>query len=159
MFKRILLICLAVISLLLLWLNIINYRNSRPLADDMLFGIAHSLHAAIEFSVHQDPSLHALSTFHSHDIVYFALVDDKGIYRFHSNTELIGTRIQDVKELQMMLAETMTGKRVRLATGDDGYELFTHVQALNGSLGLHLVLYTSYADAIIRSTRINMLVM
>jgi two-component system sensor histidine kinase HydH len=153
MLKRFLLLSLTGISLLLLWFTISNYLNSRPLADELLFGIAHSLHAAIEFSAHQDPSLKNLSVFHSHDIVYFA------IYRFHSNPELVGTQIRDSKLLQKMLAETMTGMRVRLATGEEAYELFTHVHVPNGSLGLRLVLHTDRADAAIRSARNNMLIM
>jgi two-component system sensor histidine kinase HydH len=159
MLKRILLLCLAGISLLLLWFTVSNYQKSRPIADEMLFGIAHSLHAAIEFSANQDPSLHALSLFHSHDIVYFALTDNKGIYRFHSQPQLIGTQLRDSEILQKMLTETMTGKRVRLPTGEDVYELFTHVQTPNEALGLRLVLSTTRADVVIRSARINMVVM
>jgi two-component system sensor histidine kinase HydH len=159
MFKRTLLLCLAGLSALLLWLTVNSYRNSLPIADEMLFGIAHSLHAAIEFSVNQDPTLRALSTFHSHDIVYFALADNKGIYRFHSNSKLIGTQIMDSNVLRNMSSETMSGKHVRLTTGDDAYELITHVHSHAGTLGLRLVLHTNRAEAIIRSARINMVVM
>ncbi len=158
MLKRILLLCLAGISLLLIWLNINNYRDAQPLADEMLFSIAHSLHAAIEFSAQQDPSLQNLSSFHSHDVVYFALVDNKGIYRYHSNKELIGTQVQESHLLQKMSTEMMTGHRVRLTTGEEAYELFTHVQVPNDTLRLHLVLHTRRADAVIRSARINMVI-
>jgi two-component system sensor histidine kinase HydH len=159
MYKRLLLLCLAGISVLLLWLTIGSYRNARPIADEMLFGIAHSLHAAIEFSVFQDPSLRNLSQFSSHDIVYFSLVDNKGVRRFHSNPELVGTQFGNKDELREMSSETMTGKRVRLETGEEGYELLTHVHVPDGTLGLRLVLHTYRADAVIRSARINMMVM
>jgi two-component system sensor histidine kinase HydH len=159
MLKRMLLLCLAGISFALLWFTVHNYRNTRPIADEMLFGIAHSLHAAIEFSVSQDPSLRSLTRFHSHDIVYFALADTDGVYRFHSNGKLIGTQHQADAELQQMSAETMTGKRVRLVTGEEAYELMTHVHVSDSTLGLRLVLHTYRADAIIRSARINMVVM
>jgi two-component system sensor histidine kinase HydH len=159
MLNRILMLCLAGISLLLVWFTVINYRNSRPLADEMLFGIAHSLHAAIEFSAAQDPTLHALSRFHSHDIVYFALTGSNGIYRFHSNPELIGTQIPDRQLLDKMSAETMTGRRITMGTGEEAYELATHVHVPDETLGLRLVIHTSRADAVIRSARLNMAVM
>jgi two-component system sensor histidine kinase HydH len=159
MLKRMLLLCLAGISLALLWFTVRNYRNSLPLADEMLFGISHSLHAAIEFSVFHDPTLQTLSRFHSHDIVYFALIDNKGVFHFHSNADLIGTRLQDEAVLKEMSSETMTGKRVVLATGEEAYELLTHVHMPDGTLGLRLVLHTYRADAIIRSARISMVVM
>jgi two-component system sensor histidine kinase HydH len=158
MLKKSLLYILATLSLLLLWFTVNNYRKSQPIADEILFGFAHSLHAAIEFSVHQDPSLRSLSMFHSHDIIYFALADDKGIYRFHSNAELIGTQIRDREVLHRMSAEAMTGKRVRLITGEEAYELITHVHVPDGTLGLRLVLQTHRSDAVIRSARINMVV-
>lgn len=158
MLKRILLFCLAGISALLLWFTVNSYRSSRPIADEILFGFAHSLHAAIEFSVHQDPSLHSLSMFHSHDIIYFALVD-KGVYRFHTNAKFIGTAIGDTEIVRKMSAETMAGKRITLATGEEAYELITHVHVPDGTLGLQLVLKTHRADAIIRAARANMMVM
>ncbi|MDA8430760.1 MAG: ATP-binding protein [Geobacteraceae bacterium] len=158
MLKRILVLCLAGISLLLLWFTVNNYRKAQPIADEILFGFAHSLHAAIEFSVHQDPTLHSLSMFHSHDIIYFGLADDQGIYKFHTNPKLIGTRIRDKEILREMSEETMTGQRIKLATGQDAYELITHAHVPHGTLGLLLVLQTHRADAVIRSARINMTV-
>ena len=159
MLKRILLPCLIGLTVLLFWFTVSNYRDSRPLADEMLFGIAHSLHAAIEFSTLQDPSLDSLSMFHAHDIIYFALVDNRGIYRFHSDTKLIGSQLRDPEVLKKLSSESMDGKRIRLATGEDAYELITHVHVPDGTLGLRLVLNTTRADAIIRSARINMFVM
>ncbi len=158
MLKRVLLLCLAGITLLLIWFTFSNYRKSRFIADEVLFGTAHSLHAAIEFSVHQNPSLQALSSFHSHDLASFALIDNKGIYRFSSVEGLVGTQLRDNRLLQKMTAETMVGQRVRLSTGEEGYELFTHVHVPDGTLGLILVIHTNRADAVIKSARINIAV-
>lgn len=159
MLKKILLPCLVGLTLLLFWFTVSNYRNSRPLADEMLFGLAHSLHAAIEFSALQDPSLRALSKFQAHEIVYFALLDKEGNYRYHSNSELIGTRLRDREVLQKLSTETMTGKRVKVATGGEAYEMITHVHVPDGTLGLRLVIHTTRADTVIRSARINMIIM
>lgn len=159
MLKRALILCLTVITILLFWFTFSNYRKTQPIADEMLFGIAHSLHAAIEFSVHQDPSLRSLSHFHPHDIVSFALLDNKGIYRFSTDEGLVGTQQKGHELLQKMSAETMIGQRIKLSTGEEAYELITHVHVPDGTLGLSLVLHTNRADAVIRSARINMAVM
>jgi two-component system sensor histidine kinase HydH len=58
-----------------------------------------------------------------------------------------------------MLAETITGNRLKLESGAEAYEMFTHVHVPDGSLGLQLVIHTDRADAVIRSARNNMLVM
>ncbi|MDO9307845.1 MAG: ATP-binding protein, partial [Deltaproteobacteria bacterium] len=123
------------------------------------FGLAHSLHAAIEFSALQDPSLRALSKFQAHDIVYFALLDKEGSYRYHSNSKLIGTQLRDREVQQKLSTETMTGKRVKLATGEEAYEMITHVHVPDGTLGLRLVIHTTRAETVIRSARINMIIM
>jgi len=160
MLKRIILFCIAVLSLLLLFFAVKNYRDSRLVADETLFGLAHSLHAAIEFSVVNDPSLHSLSKFYSHDVAYFALVDAQGVYRYHTNPELVGTRLLDKSVLDKLQAETMTGFRVKLASGKDGYELFSHVHTHDDvKLGLRLVLYTHRADVFIHNALVNMLIM
>lgn len=159
MIKRIILGCIAVLSLLLLYFAVKNYRDSRPIADETLFGLAHSLHAAIEFSAVNDPTLRSLARFHSHDVAYFALVDTDGVYRYHTNPELVGTRLSDKNIIQRLLAETMTGERVRLDSGEEAYELFSHVHTHDAVLGLRLVLHTYRADMVIHNARVNTLIM
>lgn len=159
MLKRNILLFGTVITLFLLWFAISNYRSSRPIAEETLFGLAHSLHAAIENSAIHDPSLRALSTFQTPDIAYFALVDKKGVYRFHSNQDLIGTPLQNKSDLQRLFAEEMTGRRIKLATGEEAYELITHIHLPAETLGLRIVLHTYQADAVIRRAEFNMLVL
>lgn len=159
MIKLIRLVCGAGISLFILWFAVNNYRDARPIAEDNLFGLAHSLHAAIENSVVHDPSLQSLATFHAPDLAYFALIDKNGVYRFHSNQELIGTRLNNRDTLQRLFAETMSGTRVELATGETAYELYGHIHTPRGTLGLRLVLHTYRADAVIRHARLTLLVL
>ncbi len=151
--------CIAAISALLLFFSIKNYRDARPVADDVLFGLAHSIHAAIEFSIENDPSMHSLSHFHANDVVFFGLVDNRGIYRFHTDPKRIGTRISDPTMMKELQSETMTGERIRLPGGEEGYQLLTHVHAHGGTLGLRLVMDTKRADVIIRNARANMVIM
>ncbi|HEX9077992.1 MAG TPA: ATP-binding protein [Desulfuromonadaceae bacterium] len=157
MLNRLLLLCGAGMTLFLVWFSVGTYRDSHTIADETLFGLAHSLHAAIENSVLHDPSLRTLATFHTPDIAYFALVDRNGVYRFHSNPDLIGTRLRDRATLQRLFAEEMWSGRVRLATGEEAYELITHLHLPAETLGLRIVLHTHRADAVIRQARFNML--
>lgn len=157
MLKWINLLCGATITLLLVWFAVSNYRDARPMAEESLFGLAHSLHAAIENSVQHDPSLHSLSTFHTPDLAYFALVDRNGVYRFHSNPDLIGASLRDKTLLQQLFAEEMTSGRVRLATGEEAYELITHIHLPSGKFGLIITLHTHRADAVVRRAQFNML--
>lgn len=159
MLKRNILLFGTMITLFLLWFAISNYRDSLPIAEETLFGLAHSLNAAIENSAIHDPSLRALSTFQTPDIAYFALVDKKGVYRFHSNQDLIGTSLQDKADLQRLFAEKMIGKRIKLATGEEAYELVTHINLPAETLALRIVLHTYRADAVIRRAQFNMLVL
>ncbi|QEM68063.1 GHKL domain-containing protein [Geobacter sp. FeAm09] len=159
MLKLVRLACGAGITLFILWFAMSNYRDARPIAEDNLFGLAHSLHAAIENSVLHDPSLHSLATFHAQDLAYFALVDKNGVYRFHSNQELIGTRLQNSGTLRQLFAETMVGTRVKLATGETAYELYGHIHTPRETMGLRLVLHTYRADGVIRHARLTMIVL
>lgn len=159
MLRLIRLVCGVGISLFILWFAMSNYRDARPIAEDNLFGLAHSLHAAIENSVLHDPSLQSLATFHAQDLAYFALVDKNGVYRFHSNQELIGSRLNNSDTLRRLFAETMSGTRVKLATGETAYELYGHIHTPRETLGLRLVLHTYRADAVIRHARLTMAVL
>lgn len=159
MVRRILILTGTAISLFLFWFAVNNYRNSQQIAEENLFGLAHSLHAAIENSVFHDPSLHALSTFRTPDIAYFALIDQKGVYRFHSNEDLIGTSLQDKTVVQRLFSEGMISGRVILATGEEAYELVAPFRLAGETLALRIVLHTHRADAVIRRARLNMLVL
>lgn len=148
----------TMITLLLIWFAFSDYRSSRPMAEENLLGLAHSLAAAIGNSVLYDPSLKPLSTFYSRDIAYFALVDSQGKYRFHSNEDLIGSTVKDEKILQQMSSGETTAGRLLLATGEEAYSFFELFQFSGEKLGLTLVLHTYRADSVIRRTRINMLI-
>lgn len=74
MLKRIFIFSGAGIALFIIWFAVSNYRDAYPVAEENLHGLALSLTAAIESIIAHDPSLRALSTFHTHDIAFFALV-------------------------------------------------------------------------------------
>jgi len=157
MVKRILLLCGLGVTSFLLWFAVSHYRQSRPIAEENLFGLAYSLQAAIENSAIHDPSLQALATFRTPDIAYFALVDRKGVYVFHTNPDLIGTELHDKTVLKRLFAGHVSGNRVQLATGEEAYEFLSDIHLPTQTLGLRLVLHTYRSDAVIRYAHANLL--
>ena len=92
--RKILLFGGILLSVALIWFTVSNYLSARPVAEENLRGLALSLASAIENIALHEPSLQSLDTFQSHDIAFFALVDRKGLYRFHTNPDLIDTPVQ-----------------------------------------------------------------
>ena len=157
MLKRIILLCGTGITLLLLWFAIDNYRISRPIADDSLVGLAHSLHAAIGNTVLHDPSLNSLSTFTTPDIAYFALIDATGRYRYHSNHDLIGSTMNDTAAVEELFSDGVINRRLQLNSGEEVYECLSRIPLATEQLGLRLVLHTYRPDAVIRRARYTMI--
>ena len=156
MLKRFFLLTGIAISLFLIWFAAGNYRASRSIAEENLRGLAHSLTAAIESMAVRDLSLHSLSEFHPSDIAFFALIDRKGIYRFHTNTELIGTSGGDNKFLEVLQSKSSLESRVTLGTGEKAYEFFTPFYLPGETLALRLTLHTYRADAVVRRAEFSM---
>ncbi len=143
----------------LAWFSVSNYQSARPIAEENLRGLALSLTAAIENIALHDPSLQSLSTFQTHDIAFFALVDQKGIYRFHSNPDLIGTPFQGTTPLTAFQTGAATNQRITLRTGENAYEFNAPLHLPRGTLALRLTLHTYRADTVIRRARLNMIVL
>ena len=146
-------------SVALIWFAGSNYRNSGPIAEENLRGLALSLTAAIENIAIHDPSLRNLSTFHSHDIAFFALIDRKGLYRFHSNPDLIGTPLQGTLPLATLRNGVTSDARITLRTGENAFEFNTPLYLSGELLALRLTLHTYRADTVIRRARLNLVVL
>ncbi|MDA8429901.1 MAG: ATP-binding protein [Geobacteraceae bacterium] len=147
------------LSVALTWFSVSNYLSARPIAEENLRGLALSLTAAIENIALHDPSLQSLSTFQTHDIAFFALVDQKGVYRFHSNPDLIGTPFQGTMPLTAFQTGATTNQRIRLRTGENAYEFNAPLHLPGETLALRLTLHTYRADTVIRRARLNMIVL
>lgn len=156
MLKRFFLLSGMGISLLLVWFAISNYRASRTLAEESLHGLAHSLTAAIEGIGARDPSLRSLAGFHPPDIAYFALVDRTGIYRFHTNTDLVGTPADAGRFVAVLRSKSMSESRVTLGTGETAYEFCSPLYLPGETLALCLTLHTYRADGVVRRAEFNM---
>jgi two-component system sensor histidine kinase HydH len=157
MLKKILFIFGAIISLFLLWFALSDYRASGPIAAENLRGLALSLTESIENSVLQDPSFKPLAGFHPSDVAFFAIIDRKGINRFHSNSDLIGTSTKDQLALAVLRDKSIYESRVTLGTGEQVYEFYAPLLISNEVLVLRLTLHTYRADSVVRRASFNLI--
>ena len=159
MLKRILLFTGVGLSLILIWFAIGNYRASRPIAEENLRGLALTLSSAIENIAFRDPSLKALAEFHPADIAFFAVADRHGLYRFHTNGDLIGTYAENSKFEGVLASKSLSEARVTLGTGEIAYEFYSPLYLSGETYVLQLDLHTYRADAVIRRAEYTMAVL
>ena len=157
--KKIVLLGGILLSVALTWFAVGNYLSARPIAEENLRGLALSLASAIENIALHDPSLQSLDTFQTHDIAFFALVDRKGMYRFHTNPDLIGKPVQGAMPLSALPDGTTSDARITLRTGESAFEFNTPLYLSKETLALRLTLHTYRADTVIRRARLNMMVL
>lgn len=149
----------VLISLLLAWYAVLQYRKAIPVAGENLRGLALSLAAAMETLAVNDPSLASLKDFRTSDIAYFALIKPDGTIRIHSNSALAGTRVPDRRYLPVFSRGESSDGRIRLGTGEEVYESNTPLHFSGQVAALRLALHTYRSDAVIRGARTHMLVL
>lgn len=147
----------VLVSALLAWFAVSNYQSARPLSEENLRGLALSLTAAIEKIALHDPSLLSLGTFQTRDIAYFAMVDRRGLVRFHTNPDLIGTNFAGWDHLKTIIDGETHYFRTVLGTGENAFEFDTPLNLPGETLALRLTLHTYRADAVVRRAELNML--
>ena len=147
------------LSIALSWFSVSNYQSARPIAEENLRGLALSLTAAIENIALHDPTLKSLETFQSHDIAFFALVDRKGWYRFHTNPDLVNTPVQDTVPSPALRGGAPSDARITLRTGESAFEFNAPLYFPKEKLDLRLTLHTYRADTVIRRARFTMIVL
>ncbi|WP_224982288.1 two-component system sensor histidine kinase NtrB [Geomonas agri] len=155
MFKKAILLLGVAVTCCLLWFAVYDYREAGPIARENLRGLALSLTTAIEKLAANDPSLETLHSFHPADVAYFALVDGRGVYRFHSNRDLVGTAVDHRAAKEQVLFDR-SETRVVLGTGERAYQFASPVTVAGEPLLLVLTLHTFRADAVTRRARLNM---
>ncbi|MBI2353896.1 MAG: histidine kinase [Deltaproteobacteria bacterium] len=146
-----------ILSAILLWFVLANYRAAAPLAEENLRGSALSLAAAVESMARRDPTLDSLSTFQPPDVAFFALIDRQGRYRFHTNPDLIGSAAQgEIPRPGAHEAAMHLERRVVLGTGEKAYEFILPLHLPDEDLLLRLTLHTYRADAVVRRARFTL---
>ena len=138
---------------LLIWGGIHNFRSAAPVAHSILYGLSLSLGQAIESVATRDLSLQLLADFNSRDIAYFLVLDEGGIIRFHTNHDLIGEPVGDTRYLPVLNSQIVTQERVRLGTGEEVFEVQQQLHTGSRKLVLRLALHTWQADQVIRRAR------
>lgn len=157
--RKLLLLGAILLSAVLTWFAVSNYSSARPVAEENLRGEALSLTTAIENMAVHDPSLHNLVAFQTHEIAFFAIVDRWGIYRFHSNPDLIGKPAEGTIPLATLQNGATADERVLLRTGENAFQFNAPLYLPGETLALRLTLHTYRADAVIRRARLNMMVL
>jgi len=157
--RKILLLGGILLSVVIIWFTVSNYLSARPVAEENLRGLALSLTSAIENIALHDPSLQSLDTFQSHDIAFFTLVDRKGVYRFHTNPDLIGSHLQGTIPLATLKEGVISSNRITLRTGENAFEFNAPLRLPTETLALRLALHTYRADTVVRRARLNMMVL
>ena len=147
------------LSAALTWFAVSNYLSARPVAEENLRGLALSLTSAIENIALHDPSLKSLGTFQTQDIAFLALIDRKGLYRFHSNPDLIGTPVQGAMPLPTLQDGATSNERITLRTGEKAFEFNVPLYLPGETLAIRLTLHTYRADTVIRRAKLNMMVL
>lgn len=157
--KKTVLLTGIILSAALSWFAVSSYLSARPVAEENLRGQALSLAAAIGNIALNDPSLQSLTAFQTHEIAFFALLDRNGVYRFHTNPDLIGNPSEGALPLAALNYGATSSQRVTLRTGENAYELDAPLYLHGETLALRLTLHTYRADAVVRRAEVNMVVL
>jgi two-component system sensor histidine kinase HydH len=159
MLKRVLLLSGVGLTVALLWFAISNYQTAVPLAEENLRGVALSISSAVENAAVHDPTFHSLNTLRPKDLAFLAVLDIDGIYRFHSNPDLIGTRSDDGRYSAVLQKADVIEGRVVLGTGEKAYEFLAPLYLPDAKMVLRLTLHTYRADAVVRKAKLNMTIL
>lgn len=146
------------ISLLLAVFAVGNYRSAIPLAEGQLRGLALSLSSAIESMAVRDPSFAPLTAFRGRDIAYVCLIDADGVLLFHSNPQLIGTRVEDRRHAGIFRNAGVVEAKVLLGTGEEVYEFNSPLHLPDRTLALRLALHAYRAEAVVQRARLGVVV-
>ncbi|MDD5285219.1 MAG: ATP-binding protein [Desulfuromonadaceae bacterium] len=149
--SRLIIGVLLCFTLLVVWFAWSAFRSAPPLASENLRGAGLSISVAIEQLAAADPSFRSLARYTTPDIAYFALIDQQGIVRFHTNPRLVGQPFSNTD--QKIFPDGISEQRERLGTGEEVYLLRTKIHPEHDEYLLVLSLHTYRADQVIRRAR------
>ena len=138
-------------TLLVAWFSWTTFHSAPQIAAENLRGAGLTISAAIEQLAAADPSFRSLVRYSAPDIAYFALIDQQGVIRFHTNPGLIGEPYVHYDD--KTLPDGISEQRARLGTGEEVYLLRTKIHHNHGQYLFVLALHTYRADNIIRRAR------
>lgn len=144
------------LSIVLGYVAVDNYRSTLPVAEENLSSLARSLAQTIESLAAKDLSLSLLRGLKSQDIAFFAVIDAEGTQIFHTNPDLTGLRVDEPELATAIGGDGFRERRITLGTGEQVFEFVAPLHVPEQPLGLRLVLHAYRADAIIARARTTM---
>ncbi len=135
------------------WFAVRNYRSAAPIADDSLRGLALTIAAAMEGVADRDPALKSLASFQTREVAYAMLISPSGTILFHSNPDLTGNNIGDVRYRSVLSSGNLGEERVLLGTGEQVYEFQAPFHLSGKTVVLRLALHTWRYEAVMRRAR------
>lgn len=126
---RSLLVTVAMLSLGLVFVTVVNYRTALQTAEETLRnqGVGLSLELAAEARSRGERDAAALQALvaeqHRREVAFLAIMDRDGTVLAHSNPRLAGTRIEDPAVQRVVETGQLTGRLVTLGTGEEVYEV------------------------------------
>ncbi|NJD62944.1 MAG: hypothetical protein FIA93_09545 [Deltaproteobacteria bacterium] len=135
----------------------LNARTAKTLAESSLESTALALSTSTESALRAgwNQAEGEIRDILSDRVVAYALIAGKdGTVLFHSNAELVGTKLQDAGLADWLRSGKTYGRRVSLGTGLPAYEFNYLLHGPGGKIEiLRLVLHTTQADRIISDAR------
>ncbi len=152
------LVTALVLTVGLIWFVLDNYRSAAPVAQENLRGLALTMATAMEGVAARDPSLRSLASFQSSEIAYAALLSAQGKILFHTNSDLVGSDVADVRYRPLLTRGGLSEARIGLGTGETVYEFQTPVHFSGQTSILRLALHTWRSESVMRRARQGMTV-
>lgn len=138
------------------WFAIRNYSTAAPVANDSLRGLALTIASAMEGVASRDPSLKSLASFQTQEVAYAMLISRTGTILLHSNPDLTGTTVDDIRYQHVLTTGTLGEERVQLGTGEQVYEFQAPFHLPAETCVLRLALHTWRYEAVMRRARFGL---
>ena len=126
---RSLLVAVLLLALGLVGVTLLNYRTAVRVAEETLRnqGVGIGLELAAEARARGARDTEALQALvgeqRRREVAFLAIVDRDGTILGHTNSRLVGTRLEDAAFLTVRDTGRLTGTMVTLGTGEEVYEL------------------------------------
>ncbi len=147
------LIIAIILTIVLSFVAVRNYLTAAPVADDNLRGLALTIASAMEGMAGRDTSLKSLASFHTNEIAYAMLIESSGKIFYHSNPDLTGNDVGDIRYLNVVTTGNYAENRIRLGTGEQIYEFQAPFHLSGKTFVLRIALHTWRSEAVMRRAR------
>lgn len=138
---------------LLLWFALDNFRQAPLIAEENLRGLALTTAAALEGVASQAGSCSALPAVKAPDVAYAAIISRDGRIVYHSNPDLIGMMMADSRFQPVFDQPALHEQRSTLGTGETIYEYQSPFHVSENTYVLRLGFHAWRSEAVVRRSR------